>query len=69
MVEMTGFTEFRAASRTNRVRILIIIFLITSRLSCSKVQIPPHYSRQILIKNFFIIYSSFFPQVQAKSKS
>ena len=66
---MTGFTEFRAGSRTNLVRILSIIFLITNRLSCSKVQIPPHYSRQILIKIFLIIYNSFFHKSKQSRKA
>ena len=51
--------EFRANSRTNRVRKIIIFFLITSQFSCSKVQIPPHYLRQMLINILPIKYCSF----------
>ena len=56
---MIGFMEFRAGSQTNRVRKLITFSLIICRFLCSKVQIPPHYLRQMLINVFPIIYGSF----------
>ena len=64
---MIGFTEFRAASRTNRVRKLFIFFLIPSRFSCSKVQISPHYLRQMLI-NFLPKISSSFSYKSKQSR-
>ena len=56
---MIEFTEFRAGGRANRVRKLIIFFLIPSRFSCSKVQISPHYLRQMLINILPKISSNF----------
>ena len=58
-------TEFRAGFRTKQVNILTISFLIPSRFSCSKVHIPSHYSRQILILELFYYVQKFFTQVLA----
>ena len=56
-------TEFRAGFRTKQVKILTISFLIPSRFSYSKVHIPSHYSRQILILELFCYVQKFFTQV------
>ena len=58
-------TEFRAGFRTKQVKILTISFLIPSRFSYSKVHIPSHYSRQILILELFCYVQKFFTQVLA----
>ena len=58
-------TEFRAGFRTKQVKILTISFLIPSQFSCSKVHIPSHYSRQILILELFYYVQKFFTQVLA----
>ena len=55
-------TEFRAGFRTKQVKILTISFLIPSRFSYSKVHIPSHYSRQILILELFYYVQKFFTQ-------
>ena len=56
-------TEFRAGFRTKQIKMLIISLLIPSRFSCSKVHIPSHYSRQILILELFYYVKKFFTQV------
>ena len=58
-------TEFRAGFRTKQLKILTISFLIPSRFSCSKVHIPSHYSRQILILELFYYVQKFFTHVLA----
>ena len=58
-------TEFRAGFRTKQVKILTISFLIPNRFSCSKVHIPSHFSRQILILELFYYVQNFFTHVLA----